>query len=108
MRWSRQSRFLDLHLLTLHLRAHRVLLLISTSFLLLLRVGSLLYIMRSLSLFSTVVLGLLVVAGDALLNSTVQWPVYIKYETVTGYFLQDDPSTNATTFNYVSEQCNLG
>lgn len=27
---------------------------------------------------------------------------YIKYTTVTGYFLQDEPSTNATTFNYVS------
>lgn len=26
---------------------------------------------------------------------------YINYTTVTGYFLQDDPSTNATTFNYV-------
>lgn len=26
---------------------------------------------------------------------------YIKYSTVTGYFLQDDPSTNATTFDYV-------
>ena len=39
--------------------------------------------------------------GHALLDSSVQWPVYIKYETVTGYFLQDDPSTNATTFNYV-------
>ena len=39
--------------------------------------------------------------ANALLNSTVPWPVYIKYTTITGYFLQDDPSTNATTFNYV-------
>lgn len=27
---------------------------------------------------------------------------YIEYSTVTGYFLQDDNSTNATTFDYVS------
>ena len=26
---------------------------------------------------------------------------YIKYSTVTGYFLQDEATTNATTFNYV-------
>ena len=44
---------------------------------------------------------LLMSSANALLNSTVKWPVYIKYETVTGYFLQDDPSTNATTFNFV-------
>ncbi len=44
---------------------------------------------------------LLASSASALLNSTVQWPVYIKYTTVTGYFLQDEPSTNATTFNYV-------
>ena len=25
----------------------------------------------------------------------------IKYSTVTGYFLQDEPSTDATTFDYV-------
>lgn len=27
---------------------------------------------------------------------------YIQYSTVPGYFLQDDNSTNATTFDYVS------
>lgn len=27
--------------------------------------------------------------------------VYINYTSVPGYFLQDDPSTNATTFDYV-------
>lgn len=26
---------------------------------------------------------------------------YINYTTVPGYFLQDDPTTNASTFNYV-------
>ncbi|EGP90235.1 uncharacterized protein MYCGRDRAFT_91242 [Zymoseptoria tritici IPO323] len=30
-------------------------------------------------------------------------PGYIKYTTVKGYFLQDEPSTNATTFNYVCQ-----
>jgi len=27
---------------------------------------------------------------------------YINYTTVTGYFLQDNNATNATTFDYVS------
>jgi hypothetical protein len=27
---------------------------------------------------------------------------YIQYSTVTGYFLQDNNATNATTFDYVS------
>lgn len=31
---------------------------------------------------------------------------YINYTTVTGYFLQDDPNTNATTFDYTTT--NLG
>lgn len=44
----------------------------------------------------------LISSVNSLLNNTVHWPVYVKYTTVTGYFLQDDPSTNATTFNYVS------
>ncbi len=48
------------------------------------------------------VCGALISAASALLNSTAQWPVYIKYTTETGYFLQDDPETNATTFDYVS------
>lgn len=34
-------------------------------------------------------------------------PSYIKYSTVTGYFLQDDPNTQANTFNYVSNLCIL-
>lgn len=40
---------------------------------------------------------------DARLMSSGQG--YINYTTVTGYFLQDDPSTNATSFNYVSRRC---
>ena len=27
---------------------------------------------------------------------------YINYTTVTGYFLQDDPATNVSAFDYVS------
>jgi hypothetical protein len=27
---------------------------------------------------------------------------YVNYSTVTGYFLQDEPSTNPGTFDYVS------
>ena len=27
---------------------------------------------------------------------------YINYTTITGYFLQDEPTTNASTFSYVS------
>lgn len=32
---------------------------------------------------------------------------YINYTTVTGYFLQDDPSTNATTFNFMATNFGL-
>ena len=32
---------------------------------------------------------------------------YINYTTVTGYFLQDDPSTNATTFNFTATNFGL-
>ncbi|KAI9693462.1 MAG: hypothetical protein M1820_009255 [Bogoriella megaspora] len=32
---------------------------------------------------------------------------YINYTTVTGYFLQDDPSTNASTFNYTTTNFGL-
>ena len=29
---------------------------------------------------------------------------HLKYETVTGFFLQDDPDTDPATFNYVRAQ----
>lgn len=32
---------------------------------------------------------------------------YIDYTTVAGYFLQDNNSTNATTFDYVSRIASL-
>lgn len=47
------------------------------------------------------VAGCLVTSSKALLNTTIPWPVYVKYETVTGYFLQDEPDTDAATFDYV-------
>lgn len=36
------------------------------------------------------------------LNLTNTTSRYINYTAVTGYFLQDDPTTNASTFDYVS------
>jgi hypothetical protein len=35
------------------------------------------------------------------LNTTNKRPGYIKYSTVTGYFLQDEPDTVASGFDYV-------
>ncbi|MCJ1224604.1 hypothetical protein MMC12_001249 [Toensbergia leucococca] len=32
--------------------------------------------------------------------SAADSPEYIKYSTITGFFQQDDPATNASTFNY--------
>ncbi|CAF9923862.1 MAG: hypothetical protein HETSPECPRED_005442 [Heterodermia speciosa] len=34
-------------------------------------------------------------------------PRQLKYSTVTGYFLQDDPSTNATSFNFTTTNFGL-
>jgi hypothetical protein len=56
--------------------------------------------MHSIAQFAAAA-ALLVSSSNALLNTTLPWPSYIKYETVTGYFLQDDPSTNPSTFDYV-------
>ena len=40
------------------------------------------------------------------IHTTPSYPV-IKYTTITGYFLQDDPATNASTFDYVSIICRV-
>ena len=37
----------------------------------------------------------------ACLLTAAQAHEYLNYSTVTGYFLQDEVSTNASTFNYV-------
>lgn len=39
-------------------------------------------------------------AAQAALAATTT-AIYVNYTTVTGYFLQDANSTNATTFDYV-------
>jgi hypothetical protein len=52
-------------------------------------------------LFSiTVLAALLTVMGEA---TSSHGATYINYTTITGFFLQDDPATNASTFNYVRE-----
>jgi hypothetical protein len=48
---------------------------------------------------ATVVVALLVVMGEP---ANSDHPHYLKYSTVTGYFLQDDPATNHDGFDYVS------
>lgn len=44
----------------------------------------------------------LLLTSGACALATATGPSYIEYSTVTGYFLQDLNSTNATTFDYVS------
>ncbi|SMR48012.1 unnamed protein product [Zymoseptoria tritici ST99CH_3D1] len=46
-------------------------------------------------------------AANAASISVDNKPGYIKYTTVKGYFLQDEPSTNATTFNYTTTNFGL-
>lgn len=55
-------------------------------------------------MFITVALAATVAAlvSAQTLNITSTTASYINYTTVTGYFLQDEPTTNDTTFDYVS------
>lgn len=41
-------------------------------------------------------------ASAQYMNATNSTSGYIHYETVTGYFLQDEPYTDPETFDYVS------
>lgn len=41
--------------------------------------------------------------GSALVGLAVAQASTISYSAVTGYFLQDEESTDASTFDYVSE-----
>lgn len=41
--------------------------------------------------------------GSALVGLAVAQASTINYTTVTGYFLQDEESTDPTTFDYVSD-----
>lgn len=51
----------------------------------------------------TVVALILIVMVDAHTPTTENTPSFIiKYTTITGYFLQDDPTTNASSFDYVN------
>lgn len=49
---------------------------------------------------SLFIFGSLVFDGWASMAATGH-PSYITYSTVTGYFLQDDPATDSSTFDYV-------
>lgn len=57
------------------------------------------------SLISAVATALLSGQSKAQYLNTTKGPGYIKYSTVTGYFLQDEPDTVASGFDYVS--CSL-
>lgn len=48
---------------------------------------------------------LLIVLASAASAQIFYNPTYIQYSTVTGYFAQDDPSTTASTFDYVLLPC---
>jgi len=50
---------------------------------------------------------LTILALMASMNGAHNAPSYIKYSTVLGYFLQDDPDTQASSFNYVLFFCLL-
>ncbi|MCJ1446581.1 MAG: hypothetical protein MMC23_007086 [Stictis urceolatum] len=46
-------------------------------------------------------------AATLLSVAAARLPDYIEYSTVTGYFLQDDAKTNASTFDYTKENFGL-
>ena len=51
---------------------------------------------------------LLTAGANALaLSNATNFTGYIEYSTVTGYFLQDETSTNATTFDYTARNFGL-
>jgi hypothetical protein len=53
-----------------------------------------------------VVVALLVVMREATsagLQLPIAAPPFLKYQTLTGYFLQDDPETDPSTFDYVGK-----
>lgn len=57
--------------------------------------------MLSASLIFAVATALLSGRSDAQYLNTTKGPGYIEYSTVTGYFLQDEPDTVASGFDYV-------
>jgi protein-S-isoprenylcysteine O-methyltransferase Ste14 len=57
--------------------------------------------MLSISLLFAVVTALLSGQSEAQYLNATKGPGYISYSTVTGYFLQDEPDTVASGFDYV-------
>ena len=57
--------------------------------------------MLSASVVFAVATALLYGQSEAQYLNTTKGPGYIKYSTVTGYFLQDEPDTVASGFDYV-------
>ena len=54
-------------------------------------------------MISTIALAAIAATGATAASLNVSGAAgYINYTTITGYFLQDEPTTNASTFNYVS------
>lgn len=64
---------------------------------------------RAIAMISAISLALWATISSSLLPTFLAAPSnsYINYSTVTGYFLQDEPSTNATTFNFVTTNFGL-
>jgi len=46
-------------------------------------------------------LATVLLARFAAMAESVAFASYLNYSTVTGYFLQDDPATDPSTFDYV-------
>ena len=78
------------------------------------RNGWMLYVLQSLTKSLSIMLLLSVLAtlsafalfqGHA--DSTKLPPTHITYSTITGYFAQDDPATNSSTFDYTSTNFGL-
>ena len=60
--------------------------------------------MLSTTLLFAVATALLSGQSNAQYLNTTKGPGYINYSTVTGYFLQDEPDTIASGFDYVCLQ----
>lgn len=60
-------------------------------------------------MFSVISLALWIALSANLLRVSLSAPsdAYIEYTTVTGFFWQDEPSTNATTFNFMNTNFGL-
>ncbi|KAL1968181.1 hypothetical protein VTN77DRAFT_2016 [Rasamsonia byssochlamydoides] len=57
-------------------------------------------------LFATIIVAGFMIMAESIASSTVS-SSYLRYSTVTGYFLQDDPATDPSTFDYVTTNFGL-